>query len=88
MSRAQRLHWIDMDAYKIVDALRHFRNLVHANEQRSVIGEVPDADTVDMYWPVVIGAINDLGRTRPGTTHPPSRNTADSAGPWTTVSTR
>jgi len=80
---AYRLNWIDLDAYKIVEALRYFRNLVHANEQRNVIGDVPDADTIDMYWPAVIGAINDLGRTKPRP-EPRKRRTTPTgdAGPW------
>jgi hypothetical protein len=79
---AHRLGWIDTDAYRIASALREFRNLVHANAQRKVIGRVPDEDTVDMYWPVFIGAINDLGRTRPGSTERPQDPTSHPAGPW------
>ncbi|WP_410631497.1 hypothetical protein [Amycolatopsis sp. cmx-4-83] len=79
---AYRLSWIDVDAYKIVEALRYFRNLVHANEQRAVIGDVPDADTVDMYWPAVIGAINDLGRTRPGRGGAGTRRNPGGENPW------
>jgi hypothetical protein len=79
---AHRLGWIDTDAYRIASALREFRNLVHANEQRKVIGRVPDEDTVDMYWPVFIGAINDLGRTRPGAAASQHGPSTDPAGPW------
>ncbi|MFD8498053.1 hypothetical protein [Amycolatopsis sp. NPDC059657] len=82
---AHRLKWIDTDAYRIASILREFRNLVHPNLQRKLVGRMPDEDTVDMYWPVFIGTFNDLGRSRPGRPgagvrkdEPPS----DPAGPW------
>lgn len=80
---AHRLGWIDTDAYSIASGLRTIRNLVHPNAQRKAPGLVPDEDTVDMYWPVFIGTVNDLGRTRPG--GPGKRDggpPADPAGPW------
>lgn len=79
---AHRLKWIDTDAYRIASVLRDFRNLVHPNLQRKLVGRMPDEDTVDMYWPVFIGTFNDLGRSRPEggvrKNDPPS----DPAGPW------
>ncbi|WP_406635112.1 hypothetical protein [Amycolatopsis sp. WGS_07] len=80
---AHRLRWIDTDAYRIMGGLRSIRNLVHVHAQRKSPGDVPDQDTVDMYWPVFIGTVNDLGRTRPGgpvagRAEPPD----DPAGPW------
>jgi hypothetical protein len=63
---AHRLGWIDTDAHEVGKALRKFRNLVHVNQQRTIVGNVPDGDTINMFWPIVIGTINDLGRTKPG----------------------
>jgi hypothetical protein len=62
---AHRLGWIDTDAHEVGKALRKFRNLVHVNLQRTIVGRVPDADTINMFWPIVVGTINDLGRTNP-----------------------
>ncbi|WP_143267944.1 hypothetical protein [Amycolatopsis alba] len=80
---AHRLRWIDTDVYRIVGGLRSIRNLVHPHAQRKSPGDVPDEDTVDMYWPVFIGTVNDLGRTRPGESSArQARPAVDSAGPW------
>ncbi|GAA1994761.1 hypothetical protein [Amycolatopsis minnesotensis] len=79
---AHRLSWIDSDVAEVIGALRKFRNLVHANQQRQIIGDVPDEDTLNMYWPIVVGAINDLGRTKPGAKIPRRGRSDRSAGPW------
>ncbi|WP_158893117.1 hypothetical protein [Amycolatopsis anabasis] len=83
---AHRLGWIDSDVHEVIDALRKFRNLVHANEQRRIIGDVPDEDTLNIYWPIVVGTINDLGRTRPSPAsqpHPIARaKRMHEQGPW------
>ncbi|WP_280456015.1 hypothetical protein [Nocardia brasiliensis] len=62
---ARRLQWIDSDVGEVIGALRKFRNIVHPRQQLELIGEVPDADTLEMYWPIVVGTINDLARTKP-----------------------
>lgn len=62
---ARRLQWIDSDVGEVISALRKFRNIVHPRQQLELVGEVPDADTIDMYWPIVVCTINDLARTKP-----------------------
>ncbi|MFI5779593.1 hypothetical protein [Nocardia sp. NPDC051570] len=71
---ARRLEWIDSDVGEVIGALRKFRNIVHPRQQLELVGEVPDADTIDMYWPIIVGAINDLARTKPD---PDSERNAD-----------
>jgi hypothetical protein len=54
--------WIQSDARNFSQELRRYRNLVHPwAEVRA--GHPPDRDTVDMCWPVIIAALNDLAAT-------------------------
>jgi len=62
---ARRLEWIDSDVGEVIGALRTFRNIVHPRQQLELIGDVPDEDTLNMYWPIVVSTINDLARTKP-----------------------
>lgn len=54
--------WIDRDVTDFSHILRVYRNLIHPNQQLET-GAAPDADTVNMCWPVVQAAVNDLTRT-------------------------
>jgi hypothetical protein len=56
--------WIQADVRKFADHLREYRNLVHPHAQVRV-GHAPDRDTVNMCWPVVNAALNDLAATAP-----------------------
>jgi hypothetical protein len=63
--------WIQHDAKMASQLVRHYRNLVHPHlEMRT--RHTPDSDTVDMCWPIVNAALNDLAASAPGK----ARNTA------------
>lgn len=59
---AHEVGWIHADARDFATVLRDYRNLVHPNEQKK-LGLVPDYDTVNVCWNVVIATLNDLGST-------------------------
>ncbi|MFJ2781282.1 hypothetical protein [Kitasatospora sp. NPDC087315] len=54
--------WIEHDAKLASELVRHYRNLVHPTAERRN-GHGPNRDTVDMCWPVVNAALNDLVAT-------------------------
>ncbi len=59
---AHEVGWIQADVRDFATVLRDYRNLVHPQEQKR-LGLVPDYDTVNVCWNVVIAALNDLGST-------------------------
>jgi hypothetical protein len=61
---AHREGWIQIDVQKGSDLIRTYRNLVHPRAQLKM-QHSPDADTVDMCWPIVNATLNDLAATRP-----------------------
>jgi hypothetical protein len=61
---AHRNHWIQADAQKFSHVLRDYRNLVHVPVQFR-IGDVPDGDTFNVCWYVVVATLNDLAATAP-----------------------
>ena len=61
---AHRNHWIQADAQKFSHVLRDYRNLVHVPVQFR-IGDLPDRDTFNVCWYVVIATLNDLAATAP-----------------------
>jgi hypothetical protein len=61
---AHREGWIEVDVQKGSDLIRSYRNLVHPRAQLRM-KHTPDADTVDMCWPIVNATLNDLAATRP-----------------------
>jgi hypothetical protein len=61
---AHREGWIQIDVQKGSDLIRTYRNLVHPRAQLKM-KHTPDADTVDMCWPIVNATLNDLAATRP-----------------------
>jgi len=61
---AHKHGWIQFDAQLGADLVRQYRNLVHPHLQLREIGHLPDADTLDMCWPVVNATLNDLAATR------------------------
>jgi hypothetical protein len=61
---AHREGWIQIDVQKGSDLIRTYRNLVHPRAQLRM-KHTPDADTVDMCWPIVHATLNDLAATRP-----------------------
>lgn len=72
--------WIEHDAKLASELVRHYRNLVHPTAERRT-GHGPNRDTVDMCWPVVNAALNDLAATasaapaRPAPSAPPISGT-------------
>lgn len=72
--------WIEHDAKLASELVRHYRNLVHPTAERRN-GHGPNRDTVDMCWPVVNAALNDLVATtsaapaRPAPSAPPVSGT-------------
>ncbi|GGM73102.1 hypothetical protein ACFFX1_17450 [Dactylosporangium sucinum] len=54
--------WIQADVHGFADKLREYRNLVHPNAQIRK-GHAPDRDTLNMCWPVINAALNDLAAT-------------------------
>jgi hypothetical protein len=62
---AHELHWIQADVKEFAHSLRTYRNLIHPDAQRKKI-DLPDRDTVNLCWNVVIAALNDLGRSIDG----------------------
>jgi hypothetical protein len=56
--------WIQADAQRFSHVLRDYRNLVHVPVQFR-IGDVPDGDTFNVCWYVVVAALNDLAATAP-----------------------
>lgn len=56
--------WIQADVRRFADHLKGYRNLVHPYAQIR-LGHPPDRDTVNMCWPVVNAALNDLAATAP-----------------------
>jgi hypothetical protein len=60
---AHREGWIQIDVQKGSDLIRTYRNLVHPRAQLRM-KHTPDADTVDMCWPIVNATLNDLAATR------------------------
>jgi hypothetical protein len=51
--------WLGKDVHDFSNALRDYRNLIHAREQRSQ-GIYPDKGTCKVSWEVVIAALDDL----------------------------
>jgi hypothetical protein len=62
---AHKQRWIQFDAQLGSQLVRQYRNLVHPGLQLREIGHLPDADTLDMCWPVVNAILNDLAATAP-----------------------
>jgi hypothetical protein len=62
---AHRHGWIQVDVKMGSELIRSYRNLVHPRAQVRM-GAPPDADTVDICWPVVNATLNDLAATAPG----------------------
>lgn len=60
---AHKQRWIQFDAQLGSQLVRQYRNLVHPDLQLRQIGHLPDADTLDMCWPVVNAILNDLAAT-------------------------
>jgi hypothetical protein len=60
---AHREGWIQVDVQKGSELIRTYRNLVHPRAQLRM-RHTPDADTVDMCWPIVNATLNDLAATR------------------------
>ena len=60
---AHRKGWIEIDVHKGSEVVRAYRNLVHPRAQLRM-RHTPNADTVDMCWPVVNATLNDLAATR------------------------
>jgi hypothetical protein len=60
---AHREGWIEIDVQKGSDLIRTYRNLVHPLAQLRM-KHTPDADTVEMCWPIVNATLNDLAATR------------------------
>jgi hypothetical protein len=56
---AHKQGWIQVDAKMGSHLIRSYRNLVHPAAQLRM-GDPPDADTLDMCWPVVNATLNDL----------------------------
>src|SRR5262249_52033339 len=56
---ASDLRWIDQDIRGCAHSLRGFRNLIHRDRQ-IVSNTRVDRDTVNMCWPAVQAAVNDL----------------------------
>jgi hypothetical protein len=71
---AHREGWIQIDVQKGSDLIRTYRNLVHPRAQLRM-KHTPDADTVDMCWPIVNATLNDLAATRPQVPAPSDSNT-------------
>lgn len=61
---AHREGWIEIDVHKGSELIRYYRNLVHPRAQLRM-KHSPNADTVDMCWPIVNATLNDLAATRP-----------------------
>jgi hypothetical protein len=59
---AHKSGWIQVDAKLGSELIRRYRNLVHPAAQLR-IGDPPDADTLDMCWPVVNATLNDLAES-------------------------
>jgi len=59
---AHRNRWIQADAQKFSHVLRDYRNIVHPAHQFR-IGDVPDGDTFNVCWYVVVATLNDLAAT-------------------------
>jgi hypothetical protein len=51
--------WIQADVHKLTNVLREYRNLIHPTAQVK-LRDVPDKDPVDVWWPVINAALNDL----------------------------
>lgn len=66
---AHREGWIQIDVQKGSELIRAYRNLVHPRAQLRM-KHTPDADTVDMCWPIVNATLNDLAATRPSAQTP------------------
>jgi hypothetical protein len=64
ITTAHREKWIQSDVRDFGGKLRDYRNLVHPNAQVR-LGQVPDRDTLNMCWPVINAALNDLAATVP-----------------------
>jgi hypothetical protein len=60
---AHKQRWIQFDAQLGSQLVRQYRNLVHPDLQLRQIGHLPDADTLDICWPVVNAILNDLAAT-------------------------
>ncbi|MEV0561460.1 hypothetical protein [Dactylosporangium sp. NPDC050588] len=59
---AHQQQWIQADVHGFADKLREYRNLVHPHAQVRK-GHAPDRDTLNMCWPVINAALNDLAAT-------------------------
>lgn len=60
---AHKERWIDVDVHMGSVLIRTYRNLVHPRAQLRM-NHAPDADTVDMCWPIVNATLNDLAASR------------------------
>jgi hypothetical protein len=54
--------WIQVDAKMGSHLIRSYRNLIHPAAQLRM-GDPPDADTLEMCWPVVNATLNDLAES-------------------------
>ena len=61
---AHKERWIDVDVHMGSVLIRTYRNLVHPRAQLRM-NHAPDADTVNMCWPIVNATLNDLAASRP-----------------------
>jgi hypothetical protein len=59
---AHREGWIQVDVRMGSELIRRYRNLVHPRAQLRM-GDPPDADTLDICWPIVNATLNDLAST-------------------------
>lgn len=59
---AHRQGWIQVDVRMGSELIRRYRNLVHPHAQLRM-GDPPDADTLDICWPIVNATLNDLATT-------------------------
>jgi hypothetical protein len=64
---AHQQGWIQVDVRMGSDLIRRYRNLVHPRAQLRM-GDPPDADTLDICWPIVNATLNDLAATALGNT--------------------
>ena len=63
---AHKMGWIQVDVQVSSVLIRRYRNFVHPRAQLRMV-DPPDADTLDICWPIVNATLNDLAASAPGT---------------------